>query len=49
MVDGLIQKDQIANVNEILRLVMRNKDSIPVGLPDDLEVWFRETSIVPSW
>jgi hypothetical protein len=49
MVDGLIQKEQIANVNEILRLVMHNKDSIPTALPDDLEVWFHETSIVPAW
>jgi hypothetical protein len=49
MVDGLIQKEQIASANEILRLVIHNKDSLPSELPDDLKVWFHETSIVPAW
>jgi hypothetical protein len=49
MVDGLISTNQIANVNEILRLVTYNKDTIPTALPDDLEVWFHETSIIPAW
>lgn len=49
MVDGLIQNGQIKNVNELLKLIIHNNDPIPAALPDDLDLWYRETSIIPAW
>jgi hypothetical protein len=49
MVDRLIQNGQVANVNEILKLITHNNDFIPAALPDDLQLWFRETAMIPIW
>lgn len=49
MIDGLIQSGQIKNTNELLRLITHNNDLLPAALPDELELWFRETSIIPAW
>jgi hypothetical protein len=49
MVDRLIQNGQIKNTKELLKLITHNNDLIPSALPEDLELWLRETSIIPAW
>lgn len=49
LIAELAQSGEIELVNRILRDLVRNDQSIPVELPDNIEGWLRETDQLPVW
>lgn len=40
---------QVDQVNAIMRLLIQNNQGIPEELPDNVEFWLRDTSVLPDW
>ena len=49
IIADLAHNGEIELVNRILRDLVRNDQSIPSALPDEIENWLRETDCLPVW
>jgi hypothetical protein len=49
IVEALAAKDQLDQVNQILRALMKNYQPIPEELPDSIEFWLKDTAHLPGW
>ena len=49
IVADLAQGGNTDAVNALLRNLVRNAQSVPAALPDDIETWLRETARLPHW
>jgi hypothetical protein len=45
----LARSGQIESVNQILRYLIHNSQPIPTELPDNIQVWLRDTAKLPAW
>ena len=49
LIEELFQNGIVAEVNDLLKDLMKNDDSIPKRLPSELQLWLSENSTLHAW